>query len=209
MSFLTTLKAQYQVIAKGDSVPYDYHSVQANLYDVKSDDACSLFYRVRNLVPQEAVYRELPQVFSSRFNCMVDDPNEEYGKETTPHVTLLYGLVNENDFFPVFKTFSQIKTPTFKVGKLSSFRNPNKPYDVLVVEIASPDFHNINKVLRTFKNENKYPEYKPHMTLSYIKKGTCTELEGNHVWVGQEYQVPQAVWCHKDRLKLPLAFKAL
>jgi hypothetical protein len=196
------------IVAKGDGVAYDYHSVQANLDDC-AHEKDSGFWRTRNLIPHDAVYRELPQVMSrNHYGILQDDPNEEYGLEKIAHVTLLYGLVNENDFFPVRRNFAAMEAPTFKIGKISSFRNPDKPYDVILLEIDSPAFHVINKQLRTYKNENTYPEYKPHMTLGYVKKGALADLDGKDVdWTGTEYRVGRAEWSHKDKFKLPLPFK--
>lgn len=196
------------IVAKGEGCTYDYHSVQANL-EKCAHEKDGGYWRTQRLIPYDDVYRELPRVMSrDHYAILQDDPNEEYGLEKSPHVTLLYGLVNENDFFPVRRNFANMDAPTFKIGKISSFRNPDKPYDVILLEIDSPTFHEINKYLRTLKNENTYPEYKPHMTLGYVKKGACADLDGKSVdWTGQEYRLPEAEWSHKDKFKLPLPFK--
>lgn len=194
------------IVAKGDKVAYDYHSVQANLEKCTHEKDAS-YWQTQRLIPQDAVYRELPQV-TNQLGGMQDDPDEEYGLEKVPHVTLLYGLVNENDFFPIRRALADVDAPAFRIGKVGSFRNADKPYDVILLEIDSPSFHEINKFLRNFKNENTYPEYKPHMTLGYVKKGACADIDGKAVeWTGQTYRLPEAEWSHKDKFKLPLPFR--
>lgn len=102
-----------------------------------------------------------------------NDESNNFGLESTPHITLLYGLKNESDYEELqnyFKTKPQIK---FTIGEISLFENDNKPYDVLKFEVSSTDLVKYNSYVRNnFDCEITFPDYKPHITIAYVKKGT-------------------------------------
>lgn len=189
------------VVAKGVNRSYSYHSVQLNLDDCISEKDHT-FFHLQQRVPPQDVYRELPQVRNS-FGMVTDDPDEEYGLESRPHITVLYGLEDEASFFNARREMVEMPPIKFKFGKISSFRT-DPDNDVLIVEIISPDLHKMNAYLRQFPFTNKYPEYKPHMTISYIKKGACKDLEGEWEGMGKEMTANELEWSHKDKFKLPL-----
>lgn len=100
------------------------------------------------------------------------EPKDEvgYGLETEPHVTILYGLHNDIDMDLFEEKIKEIKNVDIKLGKVSSFNN--EKFDVIKFDIISKDLHNLNKVFSEFPNSNKFPEYKPHCTISYCNPGT-------------------------------------
>jgi len=204
---LQSLKlGESMIVAKGDNVQYKNHSTQINLEDIASEKDF-LFYNLQSLISDKDVYRELPQVPSLISDgVLMDDPQEEYGKESRPHITILYGLKNENDYFAIRKLLAETKPFVIKLGKISSFRNNGEqPYDVLKIEILSPELEEIHYKLRdTFENNNQFPEYKPHMTISYINPDSCKNLEGGHAWLGTEFIVNTAHFSHCGGFKLPL-----
>ena len=111
------------------------------------------------------------------------DPNDpSLGKEKNPHITILYVLKNGDDYEKMLKDNSIIKRPKLHmtIGKISVFRfKGEKPYDVLKAEVSSISLTTLHYYLQAnYENENTFPIYKPHVTLSYIKPGTCKELEG-------------------------------
>lgn len=97
---------------------------------------------------------------------------EEYGIEKEPHVTVLYGLddINIDDLRKTVER--ECLFPTIKITGVSCFEN--EEFDVLKFSVEAPGLHNLNKVIReNFKYENRYNDYIPHITISYLKKGTA------------------------------------
>ena len=98
---------------------------------------------------------------------------EGYGREDDTHVTLLYGL--ENDDPKESKEAIQQwfgKLTHVQLDGVGIFENDDKPYDVVKINvIADETLKAINAALRQLPNNNKFPDYKPHATLAYVKKG--------------------------------------
>lgn len=112
---------------------------------------------ILNLIPQQDLYIQ----------------QEGYGKQQNSHVTILYGL--HDDQIDQNKLQQQIQESInqpikIKLKNLSLFQGDN-PYDVLKFQVQSQKLHQLNKKFSKYPNTNKYPEYKPHMTVAYIKKG--------------------------------------
>lgn len=194
---------QRLMVAKGVNVSYEFHSTQINLFDNLSEKDFN-FYRIQNQIPAESIYREFPQK-PGMLGMLQDDPNESYGLETEPHITLLYGLVNEADYFNIRKDVQATGGINITIGEISSFRRPDKPYDVLKLSIESQDLKNLHyKLAEKYENKQNFPDYKAHLTLAYVQKGTCVELEGPCAWTGTIIPVKCAVFSHKEGYKLPL-----
>jgi len=188
--------------AKGKDVQYKKHSTQINLYDCCSEKDFNFLFLQRN-IKEDAIYREFPQIEEEAmlgigFN-LVDNPKEEYGYESVPHISVLYGISDENSYFLLRDKLKDFSPFTFKIGNVSSFRRDDKEFDVLMIQIDSPklvELHNFIK--ENCKNTYSFPEYKPHMTLAYVKKGKCKELEGPCAWTGSEYTCGFFKFSHKD-----------
>ena len=120
--------------------------------------------------------------------CVYEEEGKHYGKEKTPHVTVLYGI----EAMAEGKTKEMLaKIPrniSATLGKISKFENADCPYDVLKVEVHSPHLTKIHETLkRTCENTWEHPSYSPHVTLAYVKKGTCSECVGDTRFVGQKF----------------------
>ena len=101
--------------------------------------------------------------------------NEEgYGVENEPHVTLLYGFHDDesevSDIKKSIKKHSNSPIPVQAKG-ISLFENENSPYDVVKFDIDGGVLHKINKELKNYPHTNNFPDYHPHMTIAYVKKG--------------------------------------
>ena len=99
-------------------------------------------------------------------------PKDEtgYGKENDPHVTILFGLHDDIPDADIEKEINKIKTPTIKFSKISTFEL--KEYDVLKFDVDSDDLHKLNKKFIEFPHTTDFPDYHPHCTIAYVKKGT-------------------------------------
>lgn len=95
-----------------------------------------------------------------------------YGIQKNPHVTILYGLhddVTEDEVKSVFDNFDgNINIVVDGVGIFE-----NEKFDVVKFNV-NPDgaLQELNDRLSEFPNSNEYPDYKPHITIAYVKKGT-------------------------------------
>jgi 2'-5' RNA ligase len=99
------------------------------------------------------------------------------GRELKPHVTLKYGLLDEDP--EAFFNTIPAKPIAFTLATVSRF-DTNPDYDVLKIDVVSDHLGELNEMVSTkFKNEDSHPEYKPHLTLAYVKKGALPELDGN------------------------------
>ena len=94
-----------------------------------------------------------------------DDPT--YGKETEPHVTILFGLHTDVPLKDVEEEIGKISQLSIDFKGISSFSNPQ--FDVLKFDVDSSDLHAFNKKFREFPHTNRYPDYHPHCTIAYLK----------------------------------------
>ncbi|MFA5068041.1 MAG: 2'-5' RNA ligase family protein [Candidatus Izemoplasmatales bacterium] len=98
-----------------------------------------------------------------------------FGLETEPHVTVLFGFLDKKqtgeEIEKVVKDFSHNKSKIkLKINSISIFENPD--FDVLKFDVSSEDLTKLNKLLRDkFEYKNDYPDYKPHITIAYLKSG--------------------------------------
>jgi 2'-5' RNA ligase len=98
-----------------------------------------------------------------------------HGIEDKPHLTVKYGLeFDEPD--KVIDALKKEKGGTVQIKEVEIFDNEN--YDVLVVRCESKALDKIHSRLTRILNiEDKYPEYKPHITIAYFKKGRAKKYE--------------------------------
>jgi 2'-5' RNA ligase len=98
---------------------------------------------------------------------------QEYGRETRPHVTILYGLRNDVTVSKIQSVLENIELPeVIEVFGYSLFTS-NPSYDVLKIDVIGPEMlWNIHNFLKVFPVPGEtFPDYKPHVTLAYLKKG--------------------------------------
>lgn len=90
------------------------------------------------------------------------------GLETTPHVTVKYGLhaLGRDEITDKFKG-----TEPFDVtlGAAGYFHTDDG--DVLFIKAESPELRALNQRIAELPNSDEHPEYKPHITIAYLKKG--------------------------------------
>jgi len=96
--------------------------------------------------------------------------NDKYGIEKECHITLLYGLHKKVTDEDVENIIDKYKLPAkVKILDVSLFEN--EKFDVLKFNVSCRLLHSINKKLKTLPFTSEYPDYKPHLTIAYIKKG--------------------------------------
>ena len=115
------------------------------------------------------VYFDFPEM--EDLHDLVDskdlDPNEK-GLEDEPHVTLLYGIHSHQVTDDQVKEAARGLAGTIKLHNAGLFQND---FDVLKMEADNPTLHGCNLNLRQLPHTSSYPDYKPHATIAYLKKG--------------------------------------
>jgi hypothetical protein len=130
--------------------------------------------------------------------------NKEYGKETKPHITVLWGVLPESEE-KAKNLLSRIPGKLVAtLGKVSLFENCNDPevgdFDVLKIDVQSPHLTRVNEALRkTVKFENDYDGYHPHVTLAYLKPGKGKQYVGNKTFEGLKFLFEVFTYSNSER----------
>ncbi len=132
-------------------------------------------------------------------DIFVSQTDPSFGREDEMHVTVLYGIHSEGS--EQVKKFVKDGNLKVKLGKVNVFTNPDK-FDVVVVAINSPDLVALNeKMKKDIEYTNKYSEYKPHVTVAYVKKGKGWQHRGHDQWEGKEFSCDYIVFSSKNGSK--------
>lgn len=104
---------------------------------------------------------------------LYEEDDRTFGLEDEPHITLLYGLKNSVTPDDVKEVLNSITFGPCKLYNASLFENE---YDVLKFDVRYPTkggafLQKCNTALRKLPYQNDYPDYHPHMTIGYLKKG--------------------------------------
>ncbi len=111
------------------------------------------------------------------------------GRENEPHVTVLYGIHTEKSS-RVRKALAGTEPFDVKLGKMSLFDAPDM--EVLKIEVTSPGLFALNeKLVGSLYNTQTHPEYKPHVTIAYLKKGKGDKYKGGKDFAGKEFAAKQ------------------
>ena len=134
----------------------------------------------------------------------------EDGVETEPHITVKYGL-HGDDASEVAKVLAGEPPITVRLGKTSLFRNDDA--DVLKIDVDSPDLHRLNKkIADALPHTDTHPEYKPHVTIAYLKPGQGKLYNGKIVVgvTGKTITLDSVAFSGKDgqQVDIPLAKQA-
>ena len=100
-----------------------------------------------------------------------DEPGwVENGIQKLFHITVLFGVNDDvkDEVKKVFDKYRPVHIETTEIKYFSS--DPN--YDVAIVRCKSEELTKIHDELKdTLENKETYPNYKPHITIAYLKKG--------------------------------------
>lgn len=99
--------------------------------------------------------------------------DDSYGIEDKPHVTIVYGI-HEDEIDPeVIMDIieNDMKPVTVMIKEISIFENDE--YDVVKydVPVTKQILKYRNMFLDNFENTQSFPDFHPHMTLAYVKTG--------------------------------------
>jgi 2'-5' RNA ligase len=102
------------------------------------------------------------------------DEQGNFGLEKEPHMTALFGIISsEVDDKTVIETATNNlngKVPAIVVTEISVFEN--ELYDVLKYDVeVTPEIQALHTALTALPYKTDYPQYHPHVTIAYLKKG--------------------------------------
>lgn len=145
-------KALREALTKKPKRQYDYGCVMINLnLDTKE------WNNIQEMIDDKDIYN--------------GEEGEEggFGRELDPHVTVLFGVHADVPDEDVETLIDKVTTPEIEMQKISSFTN--KLFDVLKFDIESEDLNKLNEMFKTLPYTSDYPDYHPHATICYLKKG--------------------------------------
>ncbi|MFA5313637.1 MAG: hypothetical protein WC375_10055, partial [Methanomassiliicoccales archaeon] len=99
----------------------------------------------------------------------IENGKEDAGIELKPHITIEYGI-HTQDESKIKSILMDQRGGTVSLGKLNIFSQDE--CDVLKIPVTGRSMHRLHKLLSKKLNiKEKYPDYYPHMTIAYMKKG--------------------------------------
>jgi len=128
-------------------------------------------------------------------NLYVDE--EGFGLSKECHTTVFYGMHDQSPE----TSFAFIKKPIKIQLKTVTVFECDK-YDVLKIDVESKDLRKLHKEIKNnLETTITFPHYHPHITISYIKKGTCKEFLKDKTFSGQEIEISDFVFCNGNDVR--------
>jgi len=148
------------------------------------DFACAMLYL--NFPEMQELHSQI-----EKEDVYVDPNDQTFGLETEPHVTLLYGLHSDVGLDKVEPIVSEPTYSTVKAHNPSLFENDK--YDVLKFDIKGDQLAEVNSKLKQFPFTSDFPDYHPHMTIAYLKRGMgkkyADQFKGKEYWVSPSHAI--------------------
>lgn len=125
------------------------------------------------------------------------------GIEDKPHITIKYGLHTENKGLVESIANSFPGPVKVTLGDISLFETPE--YDVVKIDVESPELHRLNRAMCKLSHTDTFPGYKPHLTLAYVKPGMGQKYVAQNPLKGMELSFHTVTFSNKSRVKSRLA----
>jgi len=123
------------------------------------------------------VYFDFPQAkeihsMISTDDLYIEEGDRSFGVEDEPHTTLLFGIhSNEVSDEKVMQIATSIPIGTLTLTNASLFESSKKEYDVLKFDVENLTLRKLNRALSKLPHTTEFPDYHPHCTIAYLKKG--------------------------------------
>ena len=105
-----------------------------------------------------------------------ESDNSDFGISHDPHVTILYGFYSFVSPEDVQKIIEPFHSPEIHLGNVGIF-NEHPDFEVVKFNVISDDLTKMNLALCGLPHEETF-SYNPHVTISYVKKGTALKYKG-------------------------------
>jgi len=127
-----------------------------------------------------------------------------------PHVTLRYGL--KTNLTPELRKFIESQPPfEASIGATTSF--PPSEYSdgasPIVAAVESPELHRLNKEIEEQGEfePSSFPEYKPHVTVAYVKPESAKKYTGMKDAEGKKFPINSIAVSDRDGNKVDITLK--
>ena len=135
----------------------------------------------------------------------VSQTDPSFGREDEMHVTVLYGIHSE-DKDEVEKYIIGQKPINVTLDEVDVFTNDK--FDVVVIKVVSEDLAKLNQKLKeNIEHTSKFKDYKPHVTIAYVKKGKGWKYHGLNHWKGKEFTANHIIFSSINGQKIKLDFE--
>lgn len=111
---------------------------------------------------------------------LYDDEEEDKGREDEVHVTVKYGLTEGQPSEELLRIIEETQPFDIEIGTCSIFEAPE--YDVVKFSVESRELRKLNARVSELPHEDQHPKYRPHMTVAYVRKGSCNDLVGKRLF---------------------------
>lgn len=130
---------------------------------------------------------------------LYDKDQPHYGRENEFHITILYGL-HANNSKHIQKLLEKETPIKLELKETSIFES--KEYDVVKFTVKSEDLKRFNKkIVKNCDHTTNFPQYSPHCTIAYVKKGTGKKYIGNKEFDKVKIIVNNMLFSDKNRIK--------
>jgi 2'-5' RNA ligase len=167
----------------------------------KTYDYSSVLYLLPDAISKKIYKWGLDHVTDEHLYQDPEDPT--FGREDEMHCTVLYGIHDKRStkVRQILKSFAPFDV---KLGKISAFTAPEK-FDVLKVEVMGKKLHELHDYLKdNLEVTESFPEYKPHVTIAYLKKGKSEDFVGSNKFSGVSLHVDKVVFSSSIGVKIPI-----
>jgi len=98
-------------------------------------------------------------------------PDDDYGREVEPHVTLKYGFTKDLTDDQIAEIINGIGKFSVVAEGVSCFKN--ELFDVVKFDIKKTEpLLTMRDRCNKFPNQDSFPSFHPHTTIAYVKKDT-------------------------------------
>ena len=163
-------------------------------YSVKKFEYSSLLFELPEVLTDTIISWGYDTISSD--HVFYDPKDPTFGREYDTHITLIYGI-HTGSIKEVLHFFRKEKAFKCILGKIDIFKNER--FDVLVINVECDKLHKLHdKIKKNIEVTETYPEYKPHVTICYLKKDSCDKFIGNASFVDQEFILDTVIFSSKN-----------
>lgn len=107
----------------------------------------------------------------------IDPLDPSFGRAEDPHVTVLYGIHENECIHRIEQVLRDVSPSEFEVLGFGMFDKDPK-HDVIITRVGGRDLFRLNEAMAEEfpDHHNDHGEYKPHITLGFVKKGLGPEI---------------------------------